>query len=471
MYFKEALQKHIRALYGNENSDGPWSVIAIDPHNLILDILGNSEIRAVLKTHAIKTGVRILETPTSSGIESAFAELPRGFRVSHAPVVLARENLIGVVTVVVADETSTWLLETFTKSIAAAVERELEAEWQLRDNAMLYQTLLSHLDYHVVRIGSDGRVRAYHPIPIQDDVHNQMLVHTERTPDGDIDLTLGDRLYTCVLRTLTHPTGLPAGRLGLFRDITDQRKIERRMRETDRISILASLAAGIAHEIRNPLTTAKGFLQLFAERQLSNPDHRYIDLTIQELDRIGRLVKDFMTLARPEPTRYQRIELNHLVQELIHFMMPEAMLHGVTMEFGTERSTIYVKGDPNQLKQVLMNILQNALQACSEHGKVDICTTQKSSSAVVSVRDTGVGLTKDQLGRVFQPFYTTKDSGTGLGLAICRQIMQEHGGSIEIYSQLGEGTTVTFQLPVVAPAPDLEIQNPRFQENPGPSQI
>lgn len=461
---------------GSVNS---WSVVVRDAEDTVLDIIGDAAVIELLKGIGVTLGVAVTDEQLTGDTGLAFdnhhavasrkndgrhqdkqdVSGPRVLVQEHldtrkhlisasSPVVIMGSCNLGNISVMVQEEREIAWLNLLAKSIASAVAHRIEDDLFRRDNTLMYQALLSHLDYHVVRIGTDGNIRAYHPIPLYEAVHHALLNFTKHHPDGDCEMTIGERLYKCVLRTLSNPSGAPAGRLGLFRDITQQRQIEWRIRDADRISGLASLAAGIAHEIRNPLTTAKGFLQLFGERQIGNPERRYIDLTIRELERIQQLVTDFMSLARPESPRYQCIELNNVIGDVINFMHPEATLHGVTIVQMTEHTPLYVRADPNQLKQVLMNVLQNALQACNANGEVTVNTRCKSASALIHVRDTGAGLTREQLARAFQPFYTTKDSGTGLGLAICRQIMQEHGGSIQIASEVGVGTTVTLQLPV-----------------------
>jgi signal transduction histidine kinase len=492
---KRVVRSHVMDII---NSGGflSWSVVLRDAGHTVLDIIGDRAVNEALHRIGVKPGAFVTDEELTGMASSVADNHPdeanrdidndnrsgsdhgasghgasdngysnekeerfgprRRLYASSSPVMILGRRTLGDVSVLVQETADVSWLGLLAKSIASAAARDIEDDLFLRDNTLMHQALLSHLDYHVVRIDTDGNIRAHHPIPLQDSVHDEMLDYTKNHADGDCEITIGERLYTCVLRTLSYPNGVPAGRLGLFRDITQQRQIEWRVRDADRISILASLAAGIAHEIRNPLTTAKGFLQLFSERQIGNPDRRYIDLTIRELDRIQQLVTDFMSLARPESPRYQYIELNNVIGEVISFMHPEATLHGVTMTQVTESSPLYVHGDPNQLKQVLMNVLQNALQACDAKGEITIHTGRKSASAVILVRDTGVGLSKEQLTRVFQPFYTTKDAGTGLGLAICRQIMQEHGGSIHISSDAGVGTTVTLQLPVSLPPSEAD---------------
>lgn len=431
------IRQHVVTL--QDEDDVEWSVIVRDEGQVVRDIIGNADLVDVMKCHGINIGQRLSFDD---------ATVPDGLQKRVIPMFAVGTVPIGSVCVVADEALDGRWLATITKSIAYAAERQFDADFALRDNAMMYQALLSHLDYHIVRLMDDGKTKAYHPIPLQDEVRNEIHQFANDNPDGTYELTIGERLYSAVLCTWAYPDGSPAGKVGMFRDITQERQMEWRMRNADRVNVLASLAAGIAHEIRNPLTTAKGFLQLFRERQVGLTEQRYIDLTIQELDRIQQLVKDFMSLARPDQPRFQHVELNQIIDEVIDFMRPEAMLQGVSLTMHCQDSPLYIKGDPNQIKQVLMNVLQNALQACNQKGEVTIQTNRRSSSAVIAVEDTGVGLSHEQLSRVFQPFFTTKESGTGLGLAICRQIMNEHGGSIQIHSEVGVGTRVTLQLPV-----------------------
>lgn len=338
-------------------------------------------------------------------------------------------------------------------STALAVSHYLALNDKHKDAVRVHQSLLSHLDYHVIRIHVDGSVESHHPIPLVDDQRDKMIDCVQTAPDGDSEFFVEDKLYSCNLRNLTDALAGNMGRLAVLRDITHQRQMESRVRDADKLSVLASLAAGIAHEIRNPLTTAKGFLQLFAERQSENSDGRYIDLTIQELDRIQDLVKDFMSLARPVQPEYETVELNTVIRDVWHFMQPEALLHDVTIQSDVPNDDIYIRADRNQVKQVLMNVLQNALQACTANGKIFVDTATRSASVTISIRDTGCGLSIDQLTKAFQPFFTTKSAGTGLGLVVCRQIMQEHGGSIEMSSKLGQGTVVRLVFPLAQVCP------------------
>lgn len=342
------------------------------------------------------------------------------------------------------------LVCAFAVSAALAISNTIALEYSRQDSECVLHSLLSHLDYHVIRVLMNGAVETNHPVPLPESIRKAMTQYAATKEDGDADVFFEDRLYHCNLRTLTDSSGCRMGRLAIFRDITQEKQMESHMRDADKLTVLASLAAGIAHEIRNPLTTAKGFLQLFAERQCENPDRRYLDLTIHELNRISELVKDFMSLARPEHRLYQPVDLVTLAGEVQQFLQPEAILHGITLDFETSDPELCVYADANQLKQVLINVVQNAMQACDEGNRVWLAITAKKNTVALSVHDTGPGLTQEQLSKVFQPFFTTKATGTGLGLPISKQIMKEHGGSIEIKSEVGKGTTVFLDFPRIS---------------------
>jgi signal transduction histidine kinase len=442
-HWQTTIRQHVLSLQGEHRLK--YCVVVCNENDTVLDMLGEPQIMSQLQADGIEIGTFWRPIHQTDSLESGTSLSIGSHRLTTRSL-----STFGTVYVVSTKYSDTELLQALAQSIGMGVNRLSESDVVIRNQSIVQQAVLSHLDYHVILISPDGTTRAYHPIPLADTVRLEMLQFAKDSPDTDRDITLGDRLYSVAVCTLSHPDGSSPGRVSLFRDITEKRQMESRMRDTDRVSALASLSAGIAHEIRNPLTTARGFLQLFAERHISDTDRRYIDLTIQELDRIQKLVKDFMSLARPEQRELQHVELNHVIEEVIDFMNPEANLCGVTINLISRTSPLHVNGDVNQLKQVLLNVLQNALHASHKDSEIRVRTEMSGSYNIISVEDTGVGMSPEQQARAFQPFYTTKDAGTGLGLPICRQILKEHGGGIQIHSKLGAGTTVTLKLPELA---------------------
>jgi len=226
-------------------------------------------------------------------------------------------------------------------------------------------------------------------------------------------------------------------------------RMRKKLQEFEKVSALAQLCAGIAHEIRNPLTTARGFLQLFAER-CDDKDRAYLELTISELDRIRELLEDFMGLCRPDREEAAEVDMVEIARSVHRFLVPEASLCDIGFELNVPDHPIPAAVRPAQIKQVLINLVQNALQACrgQAHAVVRLDVAEKEDRVLVQVVDNGCGI--EHMDRIFRPFYTTKSTGTGLGLFVCKHIIESHGGSISVRSQVGAGTTVTVEIPKCA---------------------
>ncbi|SIS92840.1 sensor histidine kinase [Alicyclobacillus vulcanalis] len=224
------------------------------------------------------------------------------------------------------------------------------------------------------------------------------------------------------------------------------RRMRNKLQEFEKVSALAQLCAGIAHEIRNPLTTARGFLQLFAER-CDDKDRAYLELTIGELDRIRELLEDFMGLCRPEREERVEIDVAEIAQSVHRFLLPEASLCDIRLDLHLPAQPLMAAVRPQQIKQVLINLVQNALHACRgrPNAAVSLHLEEREGHVVAKVMDNGCGI--QHVERIFRPFYTTKSTGTGLGLFVCKHIVEAHGGSIAIRSRVDEGTTVTVDLP------------------------
>ncbi|GGH80746.1 two-component system sporulation sensor kinase A [Pullulanibacillus pueri] len=228
-------------------------------------------------------------------------------------------------------------------------------------------------------------------------------------------------------------------------DITEQRKTEDFLQQTEKLSVIGHLAAGIAHEIRNPLTTIKGFVQLLKGKM----EAKYSRVMMQELERIETIVGDLLVLAKPEVVSKETVDLVELMNRTVTLLQSQAILNNVSIEFKPESEEVPIKCEPNKLKQVFINILKNAIEALPNGG--DIRVTQsfnRDQSILLSFSDDGNGIPKERLARLGEPFYSTKEKGTGLGLMICDRIIKSHGGSMEIDSVVGKGTTIKVKLPI-----------------------
>lgn len=235
-----------------------------------------------------------------------------------------------------------------------------------------------------------------------------------------------------------------------FRDITDYRILEEQIVRLDKLSLIGQLAAGVAHEIRNPLFSIRGFLQLIFE------DHdrtkNYKELVLSEVDRIDRLVNDFVMVTRPSSPQKKIVNFDQLIDETISFLESEAKLHNAAISYTAEHDNIHIEADRGQLKQVFINIIKNSMEACETKAIVKIHAKVHVDQLIIKICDNGPGISPDQMKNVFNPFFTTKENGVGLGLAISNRIIEAHAGTIEIVSD-PNGTCTIISLPFS----DIEI--------------
>lgn len=224
------------------------------------------------------------------------------------------------------------------------------------------------------------------------------------------------------------------------------------LQQTERLSVIGQMAAGTAHELRNPLTTIKGFLQLL-QIKIANDKQReygeYLDIILDEIDRMNNIVSDFLVLAKPTETRLAYLDLNRILEEIVSLISSEALLRGIDFRLVCSSDVPPVAGDKEKLKQVILNLANNAFQAMGNSGRLIISTVYSAELKQVTllVEDTGKGIAKEDIGKLFTPFFTTKQTGTGLGLAISKQIIKNHHGTIWVESELGRGTKIYVNLP------------------------
>ncbi len=239
---------------------------------------------------------------------------------------------------------------------------------------------------------------------------------------------------------------------------------------SDRLAAVGTLAAGIAHEIRNPLVAVQTFVQLLPER-LDDPEFRttFAQLTTSELERISNLINDLLTFARPAPVTIGTVQLNDLAEQVLRLLAGQAKKKGVALASRLSSVLPSITVDPEQIKQVFMNLVLNALQATNAGGTVTVATSLRRGPdareyCTIEVQDTGAGIPAEHKEEIFDPFFTTKAAGTGLGLFITHQIIKEHGGFIDVESTVGQGTRVFARLPLTGLPPQAATANGARQE-------
>ncbi|WP_338753740.1 PAS domain S-box protein [Bacillus sp. FJAT-52991] len=235
--------------------------------------------------------------------------------------------------------------------------------------------------------------------------------------------------------------------LSISQDISTLKETEQLIKKSDKLGVVGQLAAGIAHEIRNPLTAVKGFLQLLNQETKT----KYADIILTELERIEFIMNEFLMLAKPhEEMKMEEKSVTDVLKEVITFMSPEAILNQVEIITEFTDKPLMVICEEKQLKQVFINLIKNAIEAISSGGQIVVRTMIKSNGFIcIEVEDNGVGISKERVERLGEPFYSSKEKGTGLGLMVSFKIIENHNGTVEISSEEGHGTTVKILLPIV----------------------
>ncbi|MGG3976237.1 sporulation sensor histidine kinase KinB [Bacillus paranthracis] len=220
------------------------------------------------------------------------------------------------------------------------------------------------------------------------------------------------------------------------------------MQKSEKLNIVSELAASVAHEVRNPLTVVRGFIQLLESTEdVKNKD--YMRLVLAELDRAEQIISDYLNLARPQIEKKEHICLSAQLIEMTTLTSSFAAMQGVYLQVEISES-LYTIGDKTKLKQAIMNVVKNGIEAIQGNkGYLKVTAIQKDETIVIRVKDSGVGMTKEQLARLGQPYYSLKEKGTGLGLMVTFSILQAHNGTLEYKSESGKGTEAIIILPAV----------------------
>lgn len=241
--------------------------------------------------------------------------------------------------------------------------------------------------------------------------------------------------------------------LYIGKDVTDQKtQTESLLQKSEKLAVVGQLAAGIAHEIRNPLTSIKGFIQL-VHAEMAHPDHKeFLKIVLIELERINAIVGEFLVLAKPNAVKVKKTDLKPLLEDVVALINSQAIMDNVQIDIVYRTPIPAIVCEENQLKQVFINILKNGIEAMPGGGFIRV-EAEESKGGIVSFAftDQGVGIPQDRIPTLGEPFYTTKEKGTGLGLMTCFKIIDNHKGKLHIKSEIGKGTTVRVLLPA-APA-------------------
>jgi len=243
------------------------------------------------------------------------------------------------------------------------------------------------------------------------------------------------------------------GALAIAQDITEQEKLKSEMERLDRLNLVGSMAASLAHEIRNPLTAVRGYTQMLMAKT-DEGSSNFFKIILEELDRTNSIIENFLSLARNKLIKKAECNLNKIIDDIFPLLETESIKRDMSVKLDLADNLPNLYLNPRQIKQLILNLGLNALDAMEPEGKLTIQTRYKNNMLQLKVSDTGCGIPKENLDKLFEPFYTSKESGTGLGLSVCWSIAQQHQAEINVQSQEGIGTTfiVTFNSSNLSPS-------------------
>ena len=293
---------------------------------------------------------------------------------------------------------------------------------------------------------------------------NDDMPQPQKGIDVDFDRRDGTRLHLGFSQSiLKDPGGDEIGLILIFQDLTEFRQMQEQVRRMDRLAVAGELAAGIAHEIKNPLASLSGSIQMLRDEVDFGPmQQRLMDITMREAERLNALVNEFLLFSRPEKAVDRSVEVNEVIEDTLEMFKHSPELSRPIRIEKTLRKNLWVLMDSQRLQQVIWNLVLNAVQEMKNSGRLSISTairTERGSGnsqeklAEISISDTGPGILPENQGKVFDPFFTTKDQGTGLGLTIVHRIVENYDGKIFLDSDGRSGTTFTLHFPLAEEDP------------------
>lgn len=275
-------------------------------------------------------------------------------------------------------------------------------------------------------------------------------IHHQNLPPSDIFSLPRDISGALSTHPIYSETNDIIGAMAVFRENQREKELEQAVFKAEKLALMGQMAAGAVHEIKNPLTTIKGFLQLIQNDYKGTTKEEYLSIMLDAIDQASKLLTDFLQLARPGYIKRIPCQLSDFLKELSMLVESEAIIRKVNISTDIPEEMPPLTLDPEQIRQVLLNIVKNSMEAMPLGGQIYISAAHEpeQDEIFITISDTGIGIEPQALERIFEPFMTTKETGTGLGMFISRNIVKGHGGRIMVESQPGAGCQVTIALPV-----------------------
>ncbi|MFD2625623.1 ATP-binding protein [Salibacterium salarium] len=322
--------------------------------------------------------------------------------------------------------------------------RTCEKLFQLDKEDVIGRSLFSLIDHH-----SDFKA-------FMNNVYfNRENEHTSRIYEFDCDIQGENHAFFLSMTPL--PTIEDEEQIEdillVFKEVTEKKEMEKELLRSEKLKVIGKLASGFAHEIRNPLTTIRGFMQLYKETDDKKVDNYHYHIILSEIDRVNSIVEDLLTIAKPDREKEKtNVQVNDILVDTLYLFHSQAKTKEITTNYKLDPSLPHIYAEEKKLKQVVMNLIKNAIEAIPENGHIHVSsesvTENEVQGIIVRIEDNGEGMTQETLEKLGSPFYTTKKDGTGLGLMTCFQIVEESGGSIQVDSEQRKGTVFKIWLPL-----------------------
>ncbi|MBU5259791.1 PAS domain S-box protein [Bacillus pumilus] len=255
------------------------------------------------------------------------------------------------------------------------------------------------------------------------------------------------------------------GGIGTVADITKQKQAKLELERSNqqlqmqaqKLAVAGQIAAGIAHEVRNPLTSVNGFLQLMKTQYPERTD--YFDIIFSEIKRIDFVLSELLVLAKPQAVHFQEVQLHELLEQVITLLKTNAVLSNIDLKQPFKKQDAgAILADANQMKQLFINLIKNAIEAMPEGGSIYISTEKVLNEWKITIQDEGKGMSEEDIQKIYDPFFSTKKEGTGLGLTICATILKDHHGRMDVSSELGKGAAFQIYLPVCQKSRQQQVE-------------
>ncbi|MDR2504289.1 MAG: PAS domain S-box protein [Deltaproteobacteria bacterium] len=293
--------------------------------------------------------------------------------------------------------------------------------------------------------------------------HNFVVRTGKAFKSDDVELVnrAGETIFiTAHSSLIIGPDGQKLGVVMLTENITEKKKMEKLVRRADKMAALGQLALGVSHQIRTPLGTIKALMEIIkADNGADEKTAKYFDIILDEVDRLDNLSRELMDFSGSTYLRLEEVDINAIMHKVKFLSMINRRRASIEFLLDLRPDLPPLAGDSEMLIHAFLNLSLNAMDAITENGFVRLATSREGDVLAVRVSDNGKGIAGDAMERIFNPFYTDKDNGTGLGLSIVQNIINEHGGHIDVFSRPGEGATFTVKLPLGGPGAGLRWKN------------